>query len=636
MATITVTTLSDNSHTNKTTLREAVAMAGDGDTIVFADRLSLVGAGVSLHKNLDITTSITIDGSGGHFRGLGGEFYINGANCSVVVHAGADVTLTQLSVIGGVGGAPGRNEGKPGIPGTNGDSGGPHGGDGGDGGSGGNAKSAGFFGSPALINQGTLTLDHVRVAGSSYGGGGRNGGEGGNGGAGGDGSLDSGNGGNGGDGGRGSNAGSAVGGILNEGSLTLRDSAVAGCSATGGDGGNGGNAASGGSGGAGGTGGTGGAGGNGGNGGSGGAAISGILNNGTVIVDGAALFYSNFSTGGAGGQGGTAGSGGLQGHTGGGTGNGQTGTDGSSGHAGSTGSAVDYDGAAATGGTLGGRSMFELAGDSVGAIAASPNSSGQTNFGGIYKIVLREGQIDPTDTVTWEIRGKGLHAADFVGNVLPGGTLTYTSGMNQSAISAEFASTFSFTGMRTVKLVLTSSSSDTALGTRSVFTETLYTATNKADHFTGTIGSDQLDGGQGSDQLFGGDGSDYLIGNIGNDTLRGGNGDDTLAGGSGVDLMMGGSGADTFSFYTGDSPTTGPDRIGDFNHHQGDQIDFGFQVHSFLGKTAFDGSAGAIIFSTHPGVNETRVFYDLNGDKAADFEVTLTGIHSLVASDFGL
>lgn len=85
MSIITVTSQGVGNAGHKVTLREAVAEAAGSDTIVFAGKLTASGGGVQLHSNLDISKSITIDGSGGTATGLGGEFYMGGFNASVIV-----------------------------------------------------------------------------------------------------------------------------------------------------------------------------------------------------------------------------------------------------------------------------------------------------------------------------------------------------------------------------------------------------------------------------------------------------------------------------------------------------------------------------------------------------------------------
>jgi hypothetical protein len=213
MTTITVTTLADTPSAGHLTLRQAVARAGSGDTIVFASDLH--GA-VSLSRNLVISQSITIDGSQGHDFGLGG-IAVGGIGASVIVDAGANVTMSHMQLVGGAAGPSGTKKGAAGADGQQGQTGNP-GGVGETGENGGKSNSPGFIGSPALINRGTLTLDHVNVSGSSSGGSGAAGGAGGTGGLGGQGLnniAQAGDGGDGGNGGLGANGGTGVGGILN-------------------------------------------------------------------------------------------------------------------------------------------------------------------------------------------------------------------------------------------------------------------------------------------------------------------------------------------------------------------------------------------------------------------------------------
>lgn len=79
-----------------------------------------------------------------------------------------------------------------------------------------------------------------------------------------------------------------------------------------------------------------------------------------------------------------------------------------------------------------------------------------------------------------------------------------------------------------------------------------------------------------------------------------------------------------------------PDTIEDFSHKAGDKISFGFAPHSFIGTTAFDGTAGEIRYAFDSTSGPTMVYVDINGDKIADAEVLLMGQHVMVASDFGL
>ena len=156
-----------------------------GDIIEFAPNLEFQD--VVLNSNLTIDKSITIDGGDGVSAGLGGYTTIATNDASIVIGAGAAVTLKYMSISGGADGPDGNGDGTDGDDGTPGDVGGASqaGGDGEGGANGGKATVAGFVGSPALINEETLTLNHVAVTGETTGGTGSKGGDGGGGGGGG-------------------------------------------------------------------------------------------------------------------------------------------------------------------------------------------------------------------------------------------------------------------------------------------------------------------------------------------------------------------------------------------------------------------------------------------------------------------
>ncbi len=134
--------------------------------------------------------------------------------------------------------------------------------------------------------------------------------------------------------------------------------------------------------------------------------------------------------------------------------------------------------------------------------------------------------------------------------------------------------------------------------------------------------------------------NDQLYGEAGNDQLYGGDGNDIIAGGAGKDSLSGGSSADTFVFeHLSDSPPRSRDTITDFVSGL-DVIDLhvidantgaaGDQSLSFLGSSAFTGQAGQLRFAS--GV----LYADVNGDRAADLEIALSGVTSLKATDFYL
>ncbi len=161
------------------------------------------------------------------------------------------------------------------------------------------------------------------------------------------------------------------------------------------------------------------------------------------------------------------------------------------------------------------------------------------------------------------------------------------------------------------------------------------TGSTGANSLWGGAGGDIIDGGDGLDRLYGEDGSDTLYGGVGSDILDGGAGDDFIYGGIGNDTLTGGSGADRFVFLA-ESFTTPlqTDTILDFNVSDGDVLDMsaidanasiaGDQAFSRVGS--FTGVAGqaTVVFAN----NQTIIRFDLNGDRATDFQIRLDGDHT--------
>jgi serralysin len=157
------------------------------------------------------------------------------------------------------------------------------------------------------------------------------------------------------------------------------------------------------------------------------------------------------------------------------------------------------------------------------------------------------------------------------------------------------------------------------------------------ENLTGSGYNDDLRGDNLANTLRGANGNDTLSGRGGNDTLYGDAGNDRLIGGAGADVMYGGAGSDTFVFAAGDSMPAAADRIADFLRGT-DKIDLraidanaslsGDQAFSYIGTAAFTGKAGQLQF-----VNGV-ISGDINGDRVADFKVSIGGTSSLFAVDF--
>jgi Ca2+-binding RTX toxin-like protein len=163
---------------------------------------------------------------------------------------------------------------------------------------------------------------------------------------------------------------------------------------------------------------------------------------------------------------------------------------------------------------------------------------------------------------------------------------------------------------------------------------------------TGGSGSDtllafeNLTGSNFNDSLMGNTAANTLIGGAGNDVLNGGAGNDLLIGGVGVDQLTGGVGADRFDFDALSEMGLGTlrDVIGDFKTAEGDKIDLSTldanvatavnDAFSFIGANAFSANAtGQVRFAG--GV----LFGSTDADTAAEFEISLVGVATLVGTD---
>ncbi|WP_354063690.1 M10 family metallopeptidase C-terminal domain-containing protein [Devosia sp. 2618] len=162
---------------------------------------------------------------------------------------------------------------------------------------------------------------------------------------------------------------------------------------------------------------------------------------------------------------------------------------------------------------------------------------------------------------------------------------------------------------------------------------------NPSESTTATEGNDKLTG----------DAKDNVIdGKGGNDVIDGRGGNDTIIGGAGFDTLTGGAGNDVFVFRSASeigNKLGARDIITDFTPGQ-DKIDLsaidansklaGVQDFTFLAgnNAAFTKTAGELAWHTEAGTGKTIVQGDTNGDGVHDFEIEVSGLLSLKASDF--
>ena len=167
---------------------------------------------------------------------------------------------------------------------------------------------------------------------------------------------------------------------------------------------------------------------------------------------------------------------------------------------------------------------------------AEGNGGGSTAY---QFTVTRSGDLSAASTVTWAVAGSGTaaaDAADFAGNVLPQGTLSFAAGQATATLSLPVLADALQESDEGFTVTLSNPSSGWMVATSSA---------------TGVIlNDDSASGGTGGTpggtpgQLFTGtDARDAIIGTATNDTIdaRGGN-----------DYMNGGAGSDTFVFRAND------------------------------------------------------------------------------------
>jgi Ca2+-binding RTX toxin-like protein len=170
------------------------------------------------------------------------------------------------------------------------------------------------------------------------------------------------------------------------------------------------------------------------------------------------------------------------------------------------------------------------------------------------------------------------------------------------------------------------------------------TLSSFADIMRGFAGDDVMWGNGGDDRLFGDQGADTISGGAGNDVIQGGTGRDRLTGGTGSDMLSGGADRvqDVFVFLTAADSRVGTarDRIAQFvpgiddidlSRIDADTSRPGDQAFLFSGS----GPRAHAVWTVDTGA-DLILRADINGDRAADFEVTVTATARMAAGDFVL
>ena len=244
----------------------------------------------------------------------------------------------------------------------------------------------------------------------------------------------------------------------------------------------------------------------------------------------------------------------------------------------------------------------------------------------------------PTGTVTitgTATQGQKLTASNKLVDSDGLGKIGYQWLADGSAISGATGSTFTPTQTQVGK----------AISVKASYTDKLGTAESVTSAATAMIASPSKTGTAGNDVLGGSTGNDLLGGLAGKDVIYGGRGNDTLLGGAGSDRLTGGAGNDRFKFAAladlGLSATA-RDVITDFKRGA-DKIDLsaidtnstkaGDQAFSWV--KSFTATAGQARFAAD-GKGNGIVYLNTDKDIAAEYEIMLTGVTTLAATDLVL
>jgi hypothetical protein len=234
--------------------------------------------------------------------------------------------------------------------------------------------------------------------------------------------------------------------------------------------------------------------------------------------------------------------------------------------------------------------------------------------------VARAGTTLPAGTVAWSVTGGGVsgtvaaNAADFVGNKLPTGTLSFAIGQTSLTITIPVAGDTNTEGGYNESFTLSLSNPTAGM--------TLARATA-----TGLIRED-----------------DAIRGTNGNDTLIGTAAPDLFIIGQGQDSITGGAGTDTFRFLPTALGATNQVSIQDFTRAANERLDLSSidaiattlanDAFTFIGTAPFSGTPGELRWEDQ---GTTRLIQaNTNTTPAADLTILLTAPGPIDATWFVL
>jgi hypothetical protein len=163
------------------------------------------------------------------------------------------------------------------------------------------------------------------------------------------------------------------------------------------------------------------------------------------------------------------------------------------------------------------------------AVTSASKSEGNSGSTSYTFTATRTGDTSVAHTAGWAVTGSGSNgasASDFVGGVLPSGTLSFGIREISKTITVQVVGDTQVEADETFTLSLSNPGtgltlgSSTAMGTIQNDDAALLRGTPVSDTLTGGSGIDVLEGLAGDDRLIGGAGADTLLGGSGIDTAR--------------------------------------------------------------------------------------------------------------------
>ena len=249
------------------------------------------------------------------------------------------------------------------------------------------------------------------------------------------------------------------------------------------------------------------------------------------------------------------------------------------------------------------------------AATSAAKAEGHSSSTAFTFTVTRSGAVGQASTANWAVTGAGsapASAADFAGNVLPSGTVSFASGETSKTVTVRVAGDSAAEQNEGFTLTLGAPSTGTSIGTATA------TGTIQNDDFSSTSANQTLTGTAAADL--------FLLG-------------------GGLDSVTGGGGLDVFRFLPAaiGLAAANATAMEDFSRTSGEVLDLSAidavaggadNAFSFINTAAFSGVAGQLRWTD---LGTSRLIQgDVNGDSTADLTIFAKAAGPVDANWFAL